>query len=329
MALTTTDKQLPYLALQKEPALTMQELYIKYPDGGELGWYAFVKEIGSFAYWDVESKSWKGDKALVFKEEAETARDAALQAQEDSENAKDDAVIAKGQAQEAQTAAEGFAGDAFRSMELSEQAKVAAEKAQGKSEDAQIASETAKGLSETARDQSVAARNEAVNLVSQVGLGTPKGTFTALVDLQTADPDHQYIYLVISDGHWYYWDETEEEWADGGVYQAALDVVGELGTSETKVVNQKGVTINNLKSWSLAESFSISSPTFDGNGYVSGGVITWPDGDVGSISNVTTGVHGITSIRYNRSEAGKYATVNITYDSSGVVSNQEVVLTGF
>lgn len=100
MALTTTDKQLPYLALQKEPALIMQELYIKYPDGGEFGWYAFVKEIGSFAYWDVESKSWKGDKALVFKEEAETA--------------KDDAVIAKGQAQEAQTAAEGFAGDDFQ-----------------------------------------------------------------------------------------------------------------------------------------------------------------------------------------------------------------------
>lgn len=112
-------------------------------------------------------------------------------------------------------------------------------------------------------------------------------------------------------------------------YLSKLDVVGELGDSETKVVNQKGVTINNIKSWSLAESFSISSPTFDGNGYVSGGVITWPDGDFGSISNVTIGVHGITSIRYNRSEAGKYATVNIAYDDSGVVTNQEVVLTGF
>jgi len=95
------------------------------------------------------------------------------------------------------------------------------------------------------------------------------------------------------------------------------------------VVNQKASTINNLKSWSLAESFALSSPTFDDNGYISGGVITWPDGDVGSISNVTTGIHGITSIRYNRSEAGKHATVNIAYDGSGVVSNQTVVLTGF
>lgn len=242
MALTTPDKQLPYLALQKEPASTMQELYIKYPDGGQFGWYAFVKEIGSFAYWDVESKSWKGDKALVFKEEAETARDAALQAQEDAEKAKDDAVIAKGQAQEAQTAAQGYAQNAFSYKGLAEYAQGKAEEAQVKAETAQGKSETAKGLSETARDQSVAARNEAVNLVSQVGLGTPKGTFTALVDLQTADPDHQYIYLVISDGHWYYWDEVAEEWADGGLYQAALDVVGELGSSETKVVNQKIVS---------------------------------------------------------------------------------------
>lgn len=87
--------------------------------------------------------------------------------------------------------------------------------------------------------------------------------------------------------------------------------------------------LENIKSWALSESFAISNPTFDGNGYVSGGVITWPDNDVGSISNVTVGTHGITSIRYNRSEPGKYATVNITYDGSGIVSNQQVVLTGF
>ena len=101
-----------------------------------------------------------------------------------------------------------------------------------------------------------------------------------------------------------------------------------LGTSPTDVMSQKAVTIQSIEAWSLSESFSISSPTFDAAGNISGGAITWPDGDVGSISNVTTGVHGITSIRYNRSEPGKYATVNITYDSSGVVNNQEVVLTG-
>lgn len=112
-----------------------------------------------------------------------------------------------------------------------------------------------------------------------------------------------------------------------GLFQNA--VVGVLGTGETKVVNQKATTISNIKAWALTESFSISSPAFDTNGYISGAVITWPDGDIGSISNVVTGAHGITSIRYNRSEAGKYATVNIAYDGSGVVTNQTVVLTGF
>lgn len=122
--------------------------------------------------------------------------------------------------------------------------------------------------------------------------------------------------------------DATESWV-GQNYLNKLDVVGELGNSETKVVNQKSITLQSIKAWSLSESFSISSPTFDSTGNISGGVITWPDNDVGSISNVTVGANGITSIRYNRSEAGKYATVNIAYDGSGVVSNQTVVLTGF
>lgn len=160
-------------------------------------------------------------------------------------------------------------------------------------------------------------------------LYSPKGSYPTLVDLEAALPTGaEGIYVVTADGHWYYWDEVAEEWADGGAYQAALDVVGELGTSETKVVNQNALTLQSIKAWSLAESFAVSNPTFDAAGNISGGVITWPDGDVGTISNVTVGVNGITSIRYNRSD-GKYATVNITYGVSGIVSNQEIILTGF
>ncbi len=83
-----------------------------------------------------------------------------------------------------------------------------------------------------------------------------------------------------------------------------------------------------LKSWVLSESLALSNMTFDESGYISGADILWPDDDIGTISDVIVGANGITSIRYNRSD-GKYATVNITYDSSGAVSNQEVVLTGF
>lgn len=124
------------------------------------------------------------------------------------------------------------------------------------------------------------------------------------------------------------WDGTS------GTGEQARNVVKENFDKVNEIVDEIDSSFddnlrNSIKAWALSESFALSSPTFDNEGYVSGGVITWPDADVGSISNVTIGVHGITSIRYNRSEAGKYATVNIAYDGSGIVSNQEVVLTGF
>ena len=86
--------------------------------------------------------------------------------------------------------------------------------------------------------------------------------------------------------------------------------------------------LSRVKDWALSESFAITSPTYDANGYISGGNITWPDADAGTISNVVVGVHGITSIRYNRS-GGKYATVAITYDGSGNVTATTVTLTGY
>lgn len=124
------------------------------------------------------------------------------------------------------------------------------------------------------------------------------------------------------------WDGTS------GTGQEARNVVKENFDKVNEIVDEIDSSFddnlrNSIKAWALSESFALSSPTFDGNGYISGGIITWPDGDIGTISNVTVGANGITSIRYNRSEADKYATVNITYDGSGVVNNQEVVLTGF
>jgi len=43
----------------KDPANKLNDLYIRYPDGGEYGWYAFVYEYGNFAYWDTQEKRWK------------------------------------------------------------------------------------------------------------------------------------------------------------------------------------------------------------------------------------------------------------------------------
>ena len=51
--------KIPVLRFQKEPVTHIEELYIKYPQGGEYGWYAFVKVAGTFAYWDINSKTWE------------------------------------------------------------------------------------------------------------------------------------------------------------------------------------------------------------------------------------------------------------------------------
>lgn len=50
--------------------------------------------------------------------------------------------------------------------------------------------------------------------------GSPKGVYSTLSALETADPDHDFIYVVSEDGKWYYYDSTEEAWTEGGVYQA-------------------------------------------------------------------------------------------------------------
>ena len=49
--------------------------------------------------------------------------------------------------------------------------------------------------------------------------GSPKGVYSTVSALETADPDHDYIYVVSADGKWYYYDSTEEAWTEGGTYQ--------------------------------------------------------------------------------------------------------------
>lgn len=51
--------RIPLLRYQKDPVLHIEDLYIKYPQGGGLGWYAFVLSDKTFAYWDIEIKSWE------------------------------------------------------------------------------------------------------------------------------------------------------------------------------------------------------------------------------------------------------------------------------
>ena len=59
--------------------------------------------------------------------------------------------------------------------------------------------------------------------VDRATSGSPKGVYATLVALQTADPDHDYIYVVSDDGKWYYYDTSLSAWTAGGTYQAAED----------------------------------------------------------------------------------------------------------
>ena len=49
--------------------------------------------------------------------------------------------------------------------------------------------------------------------------GAPKGTYSTLSALQAAYPTGTTgIFLVLADGHWYYWQSTTSAWTDGGDY---------------------------------------------------------------------------------------------------------------
>ncbi len=51
-------ERIPVLKYLKEPAGSIGELYERYPDGGEYGWFAFVYALKSFAYWEPDTKKW-------------------------------------------------------------------------------------------------------------------------------------------------------------------------------------------------------------------------------------------------------------------------------
>ena len=62
--------------------------------------------------------------------------------------------------------------------------------------------------------------NSMQSQIDSVTSGSPAGVYDTLSDLETDDPDHSKIYLVLADGKWYYYNTVNEEWTEGGVYQA-------------------------------------------------------------------------------------------------------------
>jgi len=56
--------------------------------------------------------------------------------------------------------------------------------------------------------------------IATVASGSPKGVYATLIDLETALPTGDTgIYLVTTDGEWYYWNSAS--WVSGGIYQGS------------------------------------------------------------------------------------------------------------
>lgn len=81
--------------------------------------------------------------------------------------------------------------------------------------------------------------NSLSNMISSAISGTPSGTYATLSALQTADPDHSKIYVVLENGNWYYYNNTTSSWTSGGVYQSAG-----IGTDSVGLENLKNEVIN-------------------------------------------------------------------------------------
>lgn len=85
------------------------------------------------------------------------------------------------------------------------------------------------------------------NMVTTLSSGSPAGAYETVSDLETADPDHDKIYVVTEDGKWYYYDTSTTEWTAGGDYQTPLplnSVLYEIGSNlidETTLTSQKMV----------------------------------------------------------------------------------------
>ena len=78
------------------------------------------------------------------------------------------------------------------------------------------------------------------NKVNSVASGSPAGVYDTVSDLQTADPSHDKIYVVIADGKWYYYSSSDTDWVAGGTYQAT-----ESSSDMNELLNFKNVTVVN------------------------------------------------------------------------------------
>ena len=76
--------------------------------------------------------------------------------------------------------------------------------------------------------------------LSSVASGSPKGVYDTVNDLTNADPNHNFIYLVLADNKWYYW--SNNQWNAGGTYLSSSPD-SELNPFSNNSIKNKSVSI--------------------------------------------------------------------------------------
>lgn len=76
-------------------------------------------------------------------------------------------------------------------------------------------------LEDTIDDNNLAVNTSIATLTQQINSkvsGTPAGVYATVNALETANPNHSYIYVVTANNYWYYYNTTNSEWTAGGEY---------------------------------------------------------------------------------------------------------------
>ena len=126
--------------------------------------------------------------------------------------------------------------------------------------------------------------------INSVASGSPKGVYETVSALETADPDHDNIYVVSTDGKWYYYDTTSSLWTAGGTYQASIENYDKTLTLDDHVANSKsiGEKINNnvisknlFNKNDIKDNYQINSngEIVSNNGYFLTNIIKLNNGD--------------------------------------------------
>ena len=82
--------------------------------------------------------------------------------------------------------------------------------------------------------------NQQNDLINSVVSGNPKGVYPTYADLVSANPDHDYIYIVTENGNWYYYSTLSSSWTSGGTYQSSMIADGSITPQQTNFLSLSG-----------------------------------------------------------------------------------------